>query len=109
MLCFRLGRLEWTREDRQFDVFEFAWHLRMRERLVDEHAGIKSRILEAAARLLHDLDEVEVYVAPLLVDNREHRLDDYLGQLALAILDTKATNCARVCRSARSHFGAERC
>ena len=88
-LVLRLGLrgLEGAGEDGDLGILDLLRHLRVRDVLVEDDAVDQHGVLELAANLPFNLDEVEVHVPALKVRHGHHSLDADLGHLALAPVD----------------------
>lgn len=90
VLGLRLRRLKGAGEDGQLGVAHLCRHLRVGEILVDDDALDEEGVLERAADLAVDLDELKVDVLALEVSNRQNSIDGDLGELVVRLGDNLA-------------------
>lgn len=96
VLGLGLGRLKGAGQDGDLGVLDLGRHLGVGEILVDDDALDEDGVLERAADLAVDLDQLKVDVLALEIRNGQHGVDGNVGKLVVRLGDNLAAQtCAR--------------
>ena len=87
MLGLWLGWLEWARQDAHLSILSLLGHLRVGELLVDDDALDEAGVLDGAASLGNDLDQVEVDITTIQIGDVEDGAHSEVSVVLLALAD----------------------